>query len=370
MSLKATANSWHKPLEVILLYNEPSLEATDPDWASEAGVLESLAAVEAALRALGHRPRRLGLAEPVSTAVAQLPRFGPADVVFNLFEGFGGVGRGEAEITGLVELLGYPATGSPAECLALVRDKARTKWLLAGAGLPTPEFRLIADDDPLDEHDLGPLLARGAVIVKPAHEDASLGIGPDSIVSKQASLARQIERVRSRYGPVLVEQFIVGREFNAAVVALGEPELLPLAEIEFSGDARPGWQIVTYEAKWAAGSFADRSTPPRCPARVDAATAERIGQLALAAFRLTGCRDYARIDMRMDAEGRVYVLEVNGNPDIGPSGGFARALGVGGFTFEEFVDRLVRNVFATRGTRATATRSADPVPPPLAGEGA
>jgi D-alanine-D-alanine ligase len=276
-------------------------------------------------------------------------------VVFNLFEGFGGVGQGEAEITGLVELLGVPVTGSPAECLALVRDKARTKWLLAGAGLPTPEFLLLAPHDPLSIDRLGKMLSAGPLIVKPAHEDASLGIGPESVVTELDALERQIRTVRGRYGPVLVERFIVGREFNAAIVALGEPKLLPLAEIEFSGGGAHGWQIVTYEAKWDVGGAADQNTPARCPAQLAPATLERISQIALAAFRVTGCRDYARVDLRMDDQGQVYVLEVNGNPDIGPSAGFVRGLQAAGIAYEEFVARLLDHAYSTRCRLRPAT---------------
>ncbi|MBI3836681.1 MAG: D-alanine--D-alanine ligase [Planctomycetia bacterium] len=345
-----------KPLEILLLYNEPALSADDPDWASEAGVLESVEAVWAALVARGHRARKLGLGSSVAKVLESLANIGTPDVVFNLFEGLGGVGRGEAEITGLVELLGFPVTGSPAECLALVRDKARTKWLLAGAGLPSPEFLLIAKADSLRTHRLDKMLSEGPLIVKPAHEDASLGIGPQSVVTDLDALTHQIQQLRGRYGPVIVERFIVGREFNAAILALSEPELLPLAEIEFSGDGPKGWQIVTYDAKWDAGSIADRATPPRCPARVDQQTHDRISQIALAAFRLTGCRDYARVDLRMDDQGRVYVLEVNGNPDIGPSAGLARALAVAGIGYEEFVERLVEYSFSRR----TPHRSAAP----------
>jgi len=330
------------PLDVLLLYNEPVLAADDPDAASEAGVLESVEAVTSALAARGHRYRKLAVGPSLPELLSRLATLAHPDVVFNLFEGLGGVGRGEAEITGLVELLGLPVTGSPAECLGLVRDKARTKWLLAGAGLPTPHFYFTSDSGTIDRAQTESLLEKGPVIVKPAHEDASLGIGPESIVTDLASLMRQVEVVQSRYGAVLVEQFVVGREFNAAVIALPHPELLPLAEIEFSGPGPQGWQIVTYDAKWAAGSAADRATPARCPANVDAATAARIGEIALAAFELVGCRDYARVDMRMDERGQIYILEINGNPDIGPSAGFARALRAAGMTYEDFVERLVK----------------------------
>ena len=286
---------------------------------------------------------RVRTVDELSEFVAWLSQTPPPDVVFNLFEGFAGVGCGEAEVAGLVELAGHALSGSPSECLGLVRNKARAKWLLAGAGLPTAPFCLVSADEELPHEALATLVAGGPVIVKPAHEDGSLGIGPESIVHDVRSLERQIAAVRARYGATLVERFIVGREFNAAVIALPRAELLPLAEIEFAGPEPSGWQIVTYEAKWAAGSAADRSTPARCPADVAEPLAGEINRVALAAFRLTGCRDYARVDLRVDEQGQVYVLEVNANPDIGPSAGFARSLRAAGMGYDAFIDRLVRS---------------------------
>src|SRR5262249_53395506 len=151
----------------------------------------------------------------------------------------------------------------------------------------------------------------------------------------------QVEALRTRYGDVLVERFVVGREFNVAIVDFGEPQALPVAEIEFRGAGEPGYQIVTYEAKWATGSEADRSTPSRCPARIDQATSDRIARLALDVWRLSGCRGYARVDMRMDADGGLWVLEVNANPDIGPGTGFRKALVAAELPFEAFVEKLV-----------------------------
>jgi D-alanine-D-alanine ligase len=334
-------------LDVLVLYNEPALAADDPDYASEAGVLDSVAAVDEALAAAGHRSRHLSV-RSLPGLLDDLKRLPAPDVVFNLFEGFAGVGRGEAVVAGLVELLGYPLTGSRGQCLDLVRDKAQTKWLLAGAGWPTARFELISPAQRLPERKLRALLDDGPAIVKPAHEDASLGIGPQSVVGDYAALTAQVNEVRSRYGAVLVEQFVAGREFNAAILALPEAKLLPLAEIEFDKSVPATEHLVTYAAKWAAGSAADLATRPRCPADVSAGLAERIGAAALGAFRATGCRDYARVDMRVDSDENVYILEVNGNPDIGPAAGFARALTTSGMQYGEFVDRLVRCA-GTRG---------------------
>jgi D-alanine-D-alanine ligase len=327
-------------VQVLVLYNEPALATADNDAAAEAGVLESVEAVSAVLARRGHQPHALGLSESQDQLKSLLTELPSYDAVFNLFEGFGGLGRGEAEISGLVELLTGAMTGSPADCLALVRHKARTKWMLAGAGIPTPEFVLLEPGQPIDLARLDSLLAAGALIVKPAHEDASQGIHACSIVTDRQALLEQVEIVRSAYGDVLVERFVVGREFNVAVLELDQPQVLPVAEIEFGGAGRAGWQIVTYDAKWAAGSRADLETPVRCPAHVDETVARHIRALALASFRITGCRDYARVDMRMDPNGQVFVLEVNGNPDIGPSAGYARALAAAGYEYDNFIERL------------------------------
>jgi D-alanine-D-alanine ligase len=266
-------------------------------------------------------------------------------VVFNLCEGLGGVGHGEAEIAGLVRLLGYPITGSTPECLALVRDKARTKWLLRGAAVPTADFLLLMPDEPPNNAALDELLAAGPLIVKPACEDASLGIGPDSIVTDMSALSRQLEIIHTRYGPALVERFIVGREFNVAIVALPEPRVLPLAEIQFTAAGPRGWQVVTYDAKWAIGSEADLATQPRCPAEVESSLAAEISRVALRAFRVTGCRQYARVDLRVDESHQIFVLEVNGNPDIGPTAGFARALRAAEMSYELFINQLVEHAW-------------------------
>ena len=123
--------------------------------------------------------------------------------------------------------------------------------------------------------------------------------------------------------------------------------LLPLAEIQFAADIPPQQRLVTYAAKWDSGSAADLATQPKCPADVDAALAERIGTAARGAFGATGCRHYARVDLRVDADQNIFILEVNGNPDIGPQAGFARARRGG-----NALRRVCRPPGAARGGRA------------------
>jgi D-alanine-D-alanine ligase len=340
-----------RSLNVVVLYNDPVLSPDNPDWASEAGVLETVDAVSEALTAHGHRVERLPVRDEFASILQRLSTKPQPDVVFNLCEGLQGTGGGEAQVTGLIELSGVPMTGGQLECLALARDKARTKWLLSGAGLPTAEFFYLEADDPLPEAVLREALRRSPAIIKPACEDGSLGIGPDSVVREYAQLERQVQLIRHRYGPVLIEQFIAGREFNAAIVALPEPRLLPLAEIVFDSDADPHQQLVTYDAKWATNSAADLSTPSRCPADVMPELATEISRVALAAFRVVGCRDYARIDLRVDAKGRVFILEVNGNPDLSPSAGLARSLRAAGIAYDEFINQMTEQAARRRSPR-------------------
>lgn len=328
-------------MNVVVLFNEPSLPADDPNYAQEAGVLESVEAISAALKAAGHRVQSVSVRPDLAALWQLLAEPRRPDVVVNLCEGFFGTGAGEACVAGLMELFGVPFTGCPADCLALVRDKARTKWLLQGAGLPTPAFHYLAPDDPLPRAALTSLLEMGPAIVKPAHEDASLGIDQESVVTVLAALEHRVQWVRSHYGEALVEAYIEGREFNAAMVTLPEPRMLPLSEIEFIGAAAHGWRLVTYDAKWTPSNPVYHDTPGRCPAEVDAALGAKLERVALDAYRITGCRGCVRVDMRVDGAGQPYVLEVNANPDLSPIAGFARAVRASGMTYDQFVVQMV-----------------------------
>ena len=242
----------HKTMNVAILYNEPTLPPGHRDFEQEAGVLESVAAFEAALAGAGHDVRRVGVGNSVRAVSERLSERRP-DVVVNFCEAFAGETAGEPHLAALLEMLAIPYTGSPPECLALVRDKARTKWMLAGADLPTAPFVLLRPGDELPEQPLSTWLKSGPLFIKPAAEDASLGISQESVVADWQALERRAEYV-SQYGAVLVEPFIDGREFNVGVIALrhvGESlrdsrgkrsqvasrrdaaTCLPLAEIEF-----------------------------------------------------------------------------------------------------------------------------------------
>jgi D-alanine-D-alanine ligase len=312
------------------------LPTEHPDSASEADVAEVARLVAEGLMRQGLEAWPVPASPPIGRVLGLLANPAP-DVVFNLIEGFGGASIGEAHITGVLELLGIPYTGCPPEAQGLCHSKARTKAMLRGFGLPTAPFVVARAGESVPRWD-GPWPA----IVKPEAEDASLGIDQRSVAGSPEAIVDGVARLRvSHGGDVLIEAYLPGREFNLGVLALPEPEALPVAEIVYEVP-EGSWPILTYKAKWAVGSLEDLASRPRCPAEVEPSLADRLARLAIEAFRATGCRDYARVDIRLDAEGAPMILEVNPNPDIGPGAGWARALRASGRDYEQTLARLAR----------------------------
>jgi D-alanine-D-alanine ligase len=251
-----------------------------------------------------------------------------------------------------MEWLGIPFTGSPFETLTLARKKHLTKHLLLGAGLPTADFYVV-DDFPVPECDLG-----WPVIVKPAAQDASVGVDQGSVVTDQERLNERVAYLLENYGPpVLVEHFIRGREFNVGVIENPDIQVLPVAEILFVDKDPDFWPIVTYDGKWKPGSRDYEATPPKYPATVAPKLKERVEALARAAFRLLGCRDYARVDFRVKPSGKPYILEVNPNPDFSPLAGLSGGLTTAGLTHAQFALDLVKRAIA-RGQRTQVSAAA------------
>jgi D-alanine-D-alanine ligase len=296
--------------------------------------------VEQALTGAGHQVSRLGVGRDPARLLEGIGRLRP-DVVFNLFEGLADSGETEAHAAGLLEWLGVPFTGSPYQTLCLARDKPLTKYLLQGAGLPTAPF-VVVEDLPVP-----PCPLEWPVIVKPATQDASVGLDQGSVVTDQRRLHERVAYLLENYGPpVLVEQFIRGRELNVAVVETPELKTLPPSEILFVDKDPEFWPIVTYDAKWKPGSRDYEATPPRYPARVSPRLAGKLATLAKQAFRLLGCRDYARVDFRVRPGGKPCILEVNPNPDFSPLAGMAGGLESAGLTHTQFTLDLVQRALA------------------------
>ena len=257
-------------------------------------------------------------------------------VVFNLFEGSLDDTETESYVAGLLEWSGIPYTGSPPQALSLARAKHTTKMVLRSAGVPTAAFMVI------DQLPVPTCKLRWPVIVKAAKQDASVGLDQNSVCTDAKQLEQRVAYILETYGaPVLVEEFIDGREFNVAVVEMPELRYLPPAEILFEKHVGE-WPILTYAGKWTPGSNAYESTPPKYPADISGPLARKLGKIAVKAFGLIGCRDYGRVDFRVSAAGKPYVLEINPNPEISDEAGFAQCLNSAGLSYPTFVVQLTR----------------------------
>ncbi len=328
-------------MRVLVLYNEPILAADHPDADSEHEVLFTVDEVAQELTAAGHEVSRLGVQRNPATLISGVRKARP-HVVFNLFEGLADHYETESYATGLLDWLRVPYTGSPFETLALGRNKPRTKQLLRGAGLPTADFFLV-EDGPVEECPLD-----WPVFVKPAAQDASVGIDQGSVVNDLESLNARVAFLIENYGgPVLVEEYIPGREFNVGLIETPELQTLPIGEILFEDRTVGSWPIVTYDSKWRPGSQDYEMQPVDYPQNLTPRLQERLQTLAKRAFRLLGCRDYARVDFRVRA-GKPYILEVNPNPDYSPVAGLAIMLQKGGYPHAQFTAELVQMAYARR----------------------
>lgn len=327
---------------VLILYNHPLLPDNHPDSDSEHSIVHIAESMAETLRAQGYRVEQLGLKQDPTVLWHELDRVKP-DVVFNLFEGNLDDTETESYVAGLLQWKGVPYTGSPFPTLTLARAKHTCKLLLRGARLPTSDFMVI-DHLPVPDCKL-----EFPVIVKPAKQDASVGMDQESVCTNQDQLEQRVAYIYETYGgPVLVEEYLPGREFNVAVLELPELQYLPPAEIIFP-EERPGyWPILTYDGKWRPGTPDYDTTPPKFPAEISPRLARKLGDLALKAYRLLGCRDYARVDFRMKPNGKPYILEVNPNPEISDHAGFAGCLGSANLPHPEFVHRLIEQALSRR----------------------
>lgn len=327
-------------LRVALVYNDPI-----PDRYSQMGeadaitdVLEEVKAVYEALLELGHSVVKVPLVPPIDGVRSILAGL-DADIFFNLFEGFAGQPETEAMVAGMMAAMGKHFTGSLAPTLALALDKVKTKELLVAAGVNTPRYQVLRPDN-VSQFDL-----KYPCIVKPAAEDASHGVNQDSVVNDLAALSVQVEKICSHYGGrALVEEFLDGRELSSTIIGIRKPIVLSISEIVFS--LPPGLpKMLTFGAKWLTDDIYFLHTDPVCPARVDDALWAHVTEVSIAAYRLLGCRGYARVDMRLDSAGHASVLEVNPNPDISVTSGAVRQASAIGLTYPQFIERIMQMAF-------------------------
>lgn len=335
-------------MKVALLYNQKpdsstSISRYENDEFAEWDNPETIDAVADALRErcevvkIDCNPARL--LDIISTLLREKP-----DICFNITEGIGAPSR-EAQIPALLDMMRLRYTASDPVTLCLALDKARTKEILSYYHIPTPPFRVIYSlresmaflDEP---HDF-------PLIVKPLHEGSSKGIFERSVVYSTEELSRQLCEVLEHYHqPALVEQFLSGREFTVALIGNGESvEVLPIVELLFEHLPQESRKIYSYEAKWLWDTPQNPVEVFRCPASISDALADKIRSICKRAFLALRCRDWSRIDVRLDEHGNPFIIDINPLPGILPNPDehscFPLAARTAGMDFNALINRVL-----------------------------
>jgi D-alanine-D-alanine ligase len=246
----------------------------------------------------------------------------------------------EMALPAMLDLMKIPYTGSGALTLGLCQDKVKSKAVMRCNGIRVP--RLF--DWPQT------LFVSLPVIIKPLHEDGSLGINAKSVAYNAEDMINARADIEATYNQsAIIEEYIDGREFGIGVIDFnGGPTPFPVSEIVFDGypDGIP--KIVGYDAKWNNETVEYKNSVPHCPADVDSRLAKRLQDIGLKVFKLFGCRGYARVDMRMRGKD-IYVIECNPNADCSPGSGIFTMLNAAGVPYEEFVKNLIEGALRGRG---------------------
>lgn len=291
--------------------------------------------VVAALQEGGHETLlcegNKGLLSTLEQFMPPDPLARPSGIVFNLAEGIQGESR-FTHVPAMLEMAGVPYTGSNPLGHGLADDKVITKTLIRDSGVPTPNFRVMRRGT----ETTGDL--RFPVVVKPRREDNSFGL---QLVHEPAQLRQAVELIVTQYAQdALVEEYIEGREICVALLGNEELEVLPLVEQDLSGREM---RLMTWEAKYTAVA-----APPKiCPAQIGSRLATSLRDISLATFRACQCRDYARVDLRIDRSGQPFVLEINSMPGLAMCNSYALAAKTAGHSYSSLINSIV-NVAHTR----------------------
>lgn len=308
-----------------------------------ASVWESVKEVQAALRGRGFETTSIPVRAP--NDFSWLPRVRRADVIFNLCEGIGGHSRYEDFVVATLELTGVPYTGCRPWAVSVAHRKHVANTLLSRSGAAIPRF-VLSNGNKLP----GDLTL--PVIVKPAAEDASVGIDAGSVCTTKRALKKRLAEMVEQWDEVLVQEYVAGREFNVGFVG---KQALPIAELCFDNMPEGSWPILTYAAKWDVGSPEDLGSIPVCPADISPEIQRRIVAVAREAWEaLCGGEGYGRVDLRVDAAGQPYVLEVNPNPDISDAAGLSRMAKAMGWDYDELICRIVDEALSRSTSRQAA----------------
>ncbi len=288
---------------------------------------ETVDRVITALESGGHTVKRIGNINSLLTQIDNLD----VDIVFNMCEGVNGRNR-ESQVPVMLEMKGIPFVGGDGLTLALTLDKVMAKKLFISEGIPTPKFFEVNKGDDLEKiNTIGfPLM------VKTRHEGSSKGISQQSRVKNIQELKQQVDMINETYGqPALVEEFIKGTEFTVAVLGNEDPQAQPVVQVSIDGNVDLGDQFYAHDR------IASDSLQYVCPASIPDELTTWIQELAVRAYQCVECRDFGRVDFRVDEQGNPYVLEINPLPSLDVQDVFNIFPNTYGSNYDETVNKVV-----------------------------
>jgi D-alanine-D-alanine ligase len=305
------------------------LDVINAEWKMEFDVTSTL-------EELGHEVKVVGIHDDLGAIRAAVEEFKP-DILFNLLEAFADVTTFDQNVVSYLELLRLSYTGCNPRGLTLARDKSLSKKLLAYHRIPVPEFTVV-------RRGRKPVLSKRLcypLIVKSLVYEASTGISQASVVENEAQLQRRVQFVHESLGTAaIVEQFVDGRELYVGVLGNERLQVFPVWEMFFTQMPDNAWRIATERVKWST-KYQQRHGIQTDEAKLPDGTGERIRNVAKRVYRALDLSGYARIDLRLDTAGHVYVIEANPNPQLAYGEDFAESAERAGISYEQLLERIM-----------------------------
>jgi len=291
--------------------------------------------IAGAIEANGFKVKKIGNA---SNLMEKIDNLG-VDIVFNISEGLTGRNR-ESQVPILLEMAAIPFVGADALTLGLTLDKVMAKKIFMAEKIPTPKFFEVSSTEALIDRDH----CKFPLIVKPRFEGSSKGLSENSRVENADDLKKQVDFITKTYRqPALVEEFISGQEFTVAIIGNESPEVFPVVQIKIDGKLKLNDKFYTFA----------RITSDRleyiCPAKISAELKNRLNELALKVYRGVECRDFGRVDFRVDNDGNPYVLEINPLPSLSTEDVFMLVAKQIGITYEQIIGKILDSALKRNG---------------------
>jgi D-alanine-D-alanine ligase len=314
-------------------------DVTEVPWKMEFDVAETL-------RTLGHEVFQLGVEDDLGLLRKAIAEFKP-HLVFNLLESFHDISVFDSHVVSFLELLRIPYTGCNPRGLMLARDKALSKTLMIGHRIPVPEYTVVR----MGRKPRRPKRLPFPVIVKSLTQEASIGISRASVVEDDERLAERVRFIHESIGTdAIVERFIGGRELYVGIVGNQRLQVFPVWELRFDTLPGDGRLLMTDRAKWNT-NYQKKYGIMTGPADLAPEVALRVQHLCKRVYRTLDLSGYARVDLRLDDQGRVYVLEANPNPQLAYGEDFAESAEHGGLSYEGLMQTILNNGLRWRPDR-------------------